>query len=222
MTDSSDMLFPILLLMTFLLIIAAAAIPTLIAISVGIFHFLHRSSRERVEGTHTPAAQGSRYGMKLGAAAAVVLSLPSLPAIISNGHGALLSLDLLALCVLPLAAFGMLSGSMAGQCATRIGAVTVGALMFLLLYDPVMLVLMIHRMFAVRGNVLESLPTDALRGFFTLAHISGGGLVGYAAHHLGHQRAATLEADKRLTSQNNSAPVVQMNAAPAAAWCSMD
>ncbi|MGV2335755.1 MAG UNVERIFIED_CONTAM: hypothetical protein LVR18_17095 [Planctomycetaceae bacterium] len=164
MTNSSDLHFLVILLLVVLFMDAVAGIPTLIAVGVGVFSFLRRSARERVEGTNTPAAQGSRVGMKLGACAALLFSLLWLPEFIGSGQPGFPLPGVLAICIVPSVAYGMLSGSLAGQCATRIGAVMVGATMFLLMQDPIGLCLLFNRLLANAGGSHQRTSDNRVSG----------------------------------------------------------
>lgn len=222
MTNSSDLHFLVILLLVVLFMEVVAGISTLIAVGVGVFSFLRRSARERVEGTNTPAAEGSRVGMKLGACAALLLSLLWLPEFIASGQPGFRLPGALAICILPSVAYGMLSGSMAGQCATRIGAVMVGATMFLLMQDPIGLCLLFNRLLANAGAVINGLPTVAFQGTAVFLQLCCGGIVGGLSHHLGHQRAAKLAAANPPDTVNRPAPVTRMSPSAAPVWTSLE
>ena len=222
MTNSSDMHFGFLLLLVVLFMNLVAGIPTLIAVGVGVFSFLRRSARERVEGTNTPAAQGARVGMKLGACAALLHLLLWLPEFLGSGQPGFPLPGVLAICIVPSVAYGMLSGSLAGQCATRIGAVVVGATMFLLMQDPIGLCLFFNRLLTNADAVVNGLPTVAFQGVAVLLHLCFGGIVGGLSHHLGHQRAAKLAAANQPDTANRPAPVTRMSPSAAPVWSSLE
>ncbi|MFN5074716.1 MAG: hypothetical protein ACK5MO_03910, partial [Planctomyces sp.] len=102
-----------------LVMIVAIVIPIVLAGLVAAIHLRLRADREQGEGSHTVAAYGSRAGAKLGFIAGLVLSgggmLVSLLSM--TGSGSMSGfLTIYALCgVIPGAAWGMLSGSLAGD-----------------------------------------------------------------------------------------------------------
>lgn len=166
------------------LMMLAAMIPLLITITLGAIHWYRRTARERVEGTHTAAAHGSRAGEKLGAIIAVLTSATT-QLVLTGLRWDMFSLLTLIFIVAPAGLWGMVSGSIAGHRSTRTAAVSVGAFLFFLRGDPTVLFLTFT---GSPGHV-----DDAL-GFWlvTLLHLLLGAVVGNAAFRPGTQRAAAL------------------------------
>lgn len=189
MTTSSEANILVVFLYTAYLFLMASIIPLLITITLLVLHWCRRAARERVEGTQTAASHGSRAGEKLGAGAAVLVSVASLLAA-TGGSSGFLSPLLLLFAIVPVGLWGMLSGSIAGQCSTRTGAVTVGAFMFLLGRDPVGMCWAITE---ATGNAFQGNASAQNWPEFwgvALLHLALGAVVGNAAFRLGRNRAA--------------------------------
>lgn len=218
-TSSEANILVVFLFAAFALLIMAV-IPFLLTITVGVIHWWRRAARERIEGIHTAAAQGSRAGEKLGAATAGLIALVSVLATSGGTWDAFSSL-LLVFAVVPAGLWGMVSGSIAGQCSTRSGAMTVGALMFLLGSDPPGLFLLITQAF---GNAVHGVAdVQPEFGFWTVAllHLSLGTVVGNAAFRLGQQRAAAMAASGTVPLRNvpaGTSPLITDSVTPATQW----
>ena len=218
-TTSSEANIVVVFLYAAYLFLLASLIPLLITMTLGAIHWWIRAARERLEGTHTAAAQGSRAGEKLGAGAAVLVSVASLLAA-TGGSFEYLS-PLLLLYIVPVGLWGMLSGSIAGQCSTRTGAVTVGALMFLLGRDPVGLYWAIT---ALVGNAFQgNAGAQQSLEFWGVAllHLALGAVVGNAAFRLGRQRAAEMAGGTDVHTRNVPvavSPTIAQPTTPAAQW----
>ena len=220
MTTSSEANILVVFLFAAVALLILAIIPFLLTITVGVIHWWRRAARERIEGIHTAAAQGSRAGEKLGAATSGLLALVSVLAT-SGGTWDAFSPLLLVFAVVPAGLWGMVSGSIAGQCSTRGRAVTVGALMFLLGSDPPRLFLLITQAF---GNAIHGVAdVQPEFGFWTVAllHLSLGTVVGNAAFRLGQQRAAAMAASGTVPLRNvpaGTSPLITDSVTPATQW----
>lgn len=220
MNSSSEMSLLVLFWLCFCALLMVAVIPFLVTITVGVIHWWRRAARERIEGIHTAAAQGSRAGEKLGAVTSGLIALVSV--LVPGGVGFdVFSSLLLMFAVVPAGLWGMVSGSIAGQCSTRSGAVTVGALMFLLGSDPPALFLLITRPFGNAFHGVADVPPEF--GFWTVAllHLSLGTVVGNAAFRIGQQRAAAMAASGNLPLCNvadATSPLITDSITPATQW----
>jgi MFS family permease len=177
-----------------LVMIVAIVIPIVLAGLVAAIHLRLRADREQVEGIHTVAAYGSRAGAKLGFIAGLVLSgggmLVSLLSM--TGSGSMSGfLTIYALCgVIPGAAWGMLSGSIAGNRSNERTAGLVGAVMFLLLANPFGSLLFLSELVQHPENFFEQFP--ALLGHLAMhvVYLAAGAVTGVLAVRLGRERLA--------------------------------
>jgi len=176
------------------LLILAVVIPVVLAAVVAVMHFRLRADREQVEGIHTVAAYGSRAGAKLGLIAGIVVSgagmLMSLSTMTgSESLGGLLSLFGL-IGVLPSAAWGMLSGSIAGNRSNERTAGLVGGLMFLLMADPAGSLMLISQLVLRPENSFEQFPLLLGPAAGQLLYVVAGAVTGVLAVRIGRERLA--------------------------------
>lgn len=154
-------------------------------------------NRERVEGSHTAAAHGSRVGAMLGLAGgvlsvvapAVLLSGGRLPGEFGFDQSSLL---VLMVALAPPAIWGMLSGAIAGQCKSRGSAAVSAGLMFLLFGNPLALTFgviaaCIAASSATGSEEFQLLPLAGLHCLFLFAVGAG---TGVAAVCIGQWRAS--------------------------------
>ncbi|MFM7056775.1 MAG: hypothetical protein ACKO2P_07605 [Planctomycetota bacterium] len=219
MHDTFESKFLVYFLLLELLALTFISISILTTLSIGAIHWFRRRARERHEGTHTAVAQGSRAGAKLGLAAALLISIIS-SAVTSPGMWNPVTLAFLIIASLPMALWGMVSGSIAGGCATRRSAVLVCALMFPIQGDPLGMPPALGS--ALKSAVQGTMPMQSLAELsgYLLVHMATGALVGNAAFRLGHQRAAKRAGNTaipgqhvapRLTTGSPATPTVNWN-----------
>ena len=189
------------------LVVGAIGLSLLMGVVLAFRTWARCRSRERLEGSKTATAQGSRVGARLGLATGV-LSVVLPPVLFSGGsllegllEGVLFNRTLMILFTVilaPPAIWGMLSGAIAGQCKTRRNAALLGGFMFLFLGNPITIgfgvIAMWSALLSATGFV--DLTPLLLLGSHCLFVFAVGAVIGTAAVCVGQKRAAAFAGSK--------------------------
>ncbi|MFM7831027.1 MAG: hypothetical protein ACKPJD_04520 [Planctomycetaceae bacterium] len=175
-------------------LIMSVAVPVVLAGVVAVMHLRLRADRELLEGTHTVAAYGSRAGARLGMFAGLLLSGGwALVALLSvagdRSFGFYGTLFCLA-GVIPSAAWGMLSGSIAGNRSNERTAGMLGAAMFVVIANPLSGLSLVGELVRHPENFFDLLLPLLGHLVGLLVYVAAGALTGLLAVRLGRERLA--------------------------------
>lgn len=194
----SDFGFPGLLYglvwLALIYLVMSLAVPLIIALVVAVLHFRLRADRELLEGTDTIAAYGSRAGSRLGMSAGLLVSggwtLVTLLSMTGDQSFGLYSGLMCLLGVVPAGAWGMLSGSIAGHRSSERTAGVPGALLFLLLAEPLSSLSSLMQLVQRPDDFYELFLPLLAQLAVSLSYVLAGAVTGVLAVRAGRERYA--------------------------------
>jgi len=188
-----ELLFAVVLVAAIALAVLLFATSGLGLLFTGI-HWRLRRTRERVQGLNSATVRGSRAGSWLGLCAGLGLWL--IWVLLSRYSDATMPFHnlLLYMSVIPMATWGMLAGSIAGNQTDSGRAGRIGALMFLLTANPVRWLWAVADVVILPEHLEQQSAVLLLGAVKLLLSAAAGAAAGRAAVLAGRRNAATTSA----------------------------